>query len=51
MGVQAATMPKSGLTPDEWERQLKEFAAGRFQLRRGQRPGKGSAIAVKLPKN
>ena len=48
MGFQA--MPKSGLTPSEWESRLREFAAGSFKFKRGQRPGKGSAIAIKLAK-
>ena len=41
-------MPKEGLTAEQWNARLKQYAAGSFTFGRGQRPGKGSKWAKKL---
>ena len=39
---------KEGLTAEQWNARLKQYAAGSFTFGRGQRPGKGSKWAKKL---
>ena len=41
-------MPKTGLSDAEWRKRLSQFAAGKFQFGRGQRPQKGSIRAKVL---
>ena len=41
-------MPKTGLSPSEWEERLQCLANSTFKFRRGQRPPPGSKIAKKV---
>ena len=41
-------MPKTGLTPREWQRRLQDYANGRFEFGRGQRPPPSSKWGPKV---